>query len=104
MNQFYIEFFELANLLKNTLSVDNKDKLHKTLLKLNNPTYYSKYVITNPINTYGFNSKIIKNPVLLAIKNMLNILSINSNNTDKLLQTELAWAYNNYPKYVSFCN
>jgi hypothetical protein len=96
LTTYDIEFFEITTELKN--KVVNKTKILKTLLKLNNPTYYSKYIFKNPIEKHGYSSKIVKNPILLAIQNML--ISIKSNKPDdiiiKELQTEVAWAYNNY--------
>ena len=103
MNQFYIEFFELTFLLNKEFNEDVKAELHKKLLKLNNPTYYNKYVITNPINLHGFSSKIIKNPVLIAIKSMLNYINNSVDNLKVKLQTELSWAYNNYTSYTNSC-
>lgn len=95
MNQYYIEFFELIPMLQNTTN-STIQQIQKILLKLNNPTYYNRFIITNPINKFGFNSTIIKNPVLLAIRNMLFIISSNTKDIIKKLQIEISWAFNNY--------
>jgi hypothetical protein len=43
LTAFDIEFFEIALQLKNQMSQPIIDSIKKTLLKLNNPTYYSKH-------------------------------------------------------------
>lgn len=99
MNKFYLEFFEIQNLIKNNL---NKESLTKQLIKLNNPTYYSKYTYKHPIERYGFSGRLI-NPVLVSINNMLKILNSDSKDSDMLiaLQKEYSWAFNNYSLYKS---
>lgn len=94
MNNYYIEFFELATELKQL----NRESLNKKLLKLNNPTYYNKFIYKNPIEKYGYKGKTI-NPILIAINNMLKILKTDDSNTLSNLQKEFSWAYNNYPSY-----
>jgi hypothetical protein len=94
-----IEFFELTNLLKREEL--NKPAILSILLKLNNPTYYSKYIFKNPIERHGYTSNIIKYPILKAVNNMLIALK-NTKNIDALkkqLQVEMAWAFNNFNGY-----
>ncbi len=101
LTDFDIEFFELTSLLKTELTDSSKQELSKKLLKLNNPTYFYKYVKKHPIENHGYSSSKILNPVLVAIANMLNILKSNNSKQSmlQLLQTEMSWAYNNYKPY-----
>jgi|688.fasta_scaffold1412799_2 hypothetical protein len=95
---FDIEFFELANSLKTTLNVET---LKKSLLKLNNPTYYSKFTSTHPASSYGYYQKKTINPLLKAISAMLQILKSTDSDELKLrqLQQEYAWAFHHYSWY-----
>jgi hypothetical protein len=103
LTAFDIEFFELANILKGTIDENSKKIITKTLLKLNNPTYYSKRIHKNPIELHGFNSTRTTNPVLLAISNMLTALKTESDTAllVKKLQTEFAWAFHKFNHYSS---
>ena len=103
INEFDIEFFEIANIIKKTLTEENSNTLKKILLKLNNPTFYRKYVQSHPANIYGYYSAKIINPILIAISNMLAILKSEHSNDIKTknLQLEYAWAFNNYNWYSS---
>lgn len=101
LTDFDIEFFELTNLLKSELTDSSKQEISKKLLKLNNPTYFYKYIKKHPIEHHGFSSSKTINPILIAISNMLSILKSN-NSKDSilvLLQKEMSWAYNNYTPY-----
>ncbi len=95
LNKFEIEFFELSVDLKGNI---NKSVISKKLLKLNNPTYYNKYISVFAGQRYGFKNGSVKNPILVAIQNMIRSLK-NDTNCAKQLQTEFAWAYNNYMNY-----
>ncbi len=103
LTPFDIEFFEISTTLATELNEDSKKTLVKTLLKLNNPTYFYKYVKRHPIELHGLNAHKTTNPVLVAISSMINILKTENNLEllQKKLQTEFAWAFNNYPKYNS---
>ncbi len=101
LTDFDIEFFELTNLLKQEFTDSSKQEISKKLLKLNNPTYFYKYVKKHPIENHGYSSSKTMNPVLIAIANMLAILK-SSNSKESillLLQKEMSWAYNNYKPY-----
>lgn len=99
MNKFYLEFFEISNNIKGNI---DKENLTKKLIKLNNPTYHSKYAYKNPIERYGFSGKTI-NPIFVAINNMLKILKSDKKDADimKMLQTEFSWAFHNFSNYKS---
>lgn len=101
LTPFDIEFFELSSVLKKNLTEDTKKSIIKSLLKLNNPTYLYKHVKKNPIELHGYTTNRTINPVLVAIANMIQILKTEQNLSlaSKNLQTEFAWAFNNYPKY-----
>lgn len=101
LTPFDIEFFELAETLKKELDIEARKGLVKTLLKLNNPTYFYKHVRRNPIELHGYSTNRTTNPVLVAISEMINILKTEQNSNKLLtkLQTEFAWAFNNYPNY-----
>lgn len=103
INSFDIEFFETAQELKKNLTEDSIASLRKKLLKLKNPTYYSKFVKTHPASDYGYYTTKVINPVLVAITNMLSILKTEEDNSYKLiaLQKEYSWAYHNYIWYVN---
>jgi hypothetical protein len=103
INSFDIEFFELVHTLKKELTDDNISFLRQKLLKLKNPTYYNKFVKTHPAVDFGYYSKKVINPVLIAITNMLNILKSDLSSIDKLtqLQKEYSWAYNNYSWFAN---
>jgi hypothetical protein len=99
MNSFDIEFFELINDIKQD-KLDTSS-INKKLLKLNNPTYYNRYIYKNPINRHGFNNTKTKHPILLAIQNMIYFLKIikDHEKLKKQLQVEMAWAFNNFNDY-----
>lgn len=101
LTPFDIEFFELSQNLKKPIDSDIKKDLVKKLLKLNNPTYFYKHVKRNPIELHGYSTTRTTNPVLVAITEMINILKTEQDSTKLLsrLQTEFAWAFNNYPSY-----
>jgi hypothetical protein len=101
MNSFDIEFFELINDIKQ----DRLDTsiINKKLLKLNNPTYYSRYIYKNPLSRHGFSNTKTKHPILLAIQNMIVCLKAikDPEKLKKQLQVEMAWAFNNFNDYKS---
>lgn len=103
MNTFDLQFFELATVLKQPLTEQSILSIRKILLKLNNPTYYSRYVTTHPASSFGFYKNRNINPVLLAISNMLNIIKNSESYNKKLieLQKEYSWAFNNYIWYTN---
>lgn len=103
LTPFDIEFFEISSLLKSEITEESKRILAKTLLKLNNPTYFYKHVKRNPIELHGYTTNRTINPVLLAINSMIGLLKAENNSEIllKKLQTEFAWAFNNYPKYTA---
>jgi hypothetical protein len=103
INSFDLQFFELVSLLKTPLSEETSLNIRKILLKLNNPTYYSKYVNNHPANCFGYyrNNKI--NPILIAVNNIIDILKNVDSSEKKLvaIQKEYSWAFNNYIWYVN---
>jgi hypothetical protein len=101
LTQFDIEFFSLVEVLKKPITDSVKQHLTKTLLKLNNPTYYGKHVRKHPIEWHGYTTSRVENPVLVAISAMLNALRTesDSNRLSNQLQTEFAWAFNNFAGY-----
>ncbi len=103
LTPFDIEFFEMSAMLASEITEQSKKSLVKTLLKLNNPTYFYKHVKRHPIELHGFSAHKTINPVLSAIGSMINILKTENNSEllQKKLQTEFAWAFNNYPKYTA---
>jgi hypothetical protein len=103
LTDFDIEFFELTNTFKQDITDSSKQYIVKKLLKLNNPTYFTKFVKKHPIEHHGYVSSKIINPVLLAISNMLNIIRVENDITKlkALLQTEMSWAYHKYQSYQS---
>ena len=72
-NAFEIEFFELVDNLKTPFTEPNISVIKKTLLKLNNPTYYRKFAVTHPATAYGYYSNTLINPIIKCISNMINI-------------------------------
>jgi hypothetical protein len=101
INTFDLQFFELVSLLKKPLSEENSSDIRKILLKLKNPTYYSKYVSKHPANCFGYYKNNTINPILIALDNMIAILKSVHTIEDKqiLLQKEYSWAFNNYNWY-----
>lgn len=101
INSFDLQFFELVKHLKQPLTENSVKNIKNVLLKLNNPTYYNKYVTKHPANAFGYYKTKNINPVLLAISNMLDILKSSRELDNKLseLQKEYSWAYNNYMWY-----
>jgi hypothetical protein len=101
LTDFDIEFFELTNIIKKSITELDKQLINKKLLKLNNPTYFSKFVKKHPIENHGFTSSKTINPILCAVANMLHFIKTESNLSDlqRKLQIEMSWAYNNYNKY-----
>jgi hypothetical protein len=101
LTPFDIEFFELSTTLKSEVTETSKRQITKTLLKLNNPTYYYKFIKRHPIENYGYKAHSTMNPILLAIANMIQILKTQTSNTqlEKDLQKEISWAFNNYNSY-----
>lgn len=103
INVFDLQFFEVVTLLKTPLTEDSKSSIRKILLKLKNPTYYTKYTQTHPASVYGYYTTKNINPILIAISNMLEILKNTENPENKLvaLQKEYSWAFNNYVWYTT---
>ena len=101
LTDFDIEFFELTNTFKKDITDSSKQYIVKTLLKLNNPTYFIKFVKKHPIENHGYISSKTINPVLIAISNMLNIIRAENDvvRLKTLLQTEMSWAYHKYQSY-----
>lgn len=101
LTDFDIEFFELTNTIKQDITDSSKQYVIKKLLKLNNPTYYTKFIKKHPIENHGYTSSKTTNPVLIAITNMLGLIRTENDNTllKTLLQKEMSWAYHNYPSY-----
>ena len=103
LTAFDIEFFEIALQLKNQMSQPIIDSIKKTLLKLNNPTYYSKHTCKHPANKHGYYYNKTINPILISINEMLNIIKEDSSLEHKKakLQVSYSWAFNNYPYFSS---
>ena len=98
LSSFDIEFFELALTLKQPLTDSNIDTLKKTLLKLNNPTYYNKFTTAHPAHEHGYLLKSNINPILKAVSAMISIIKNEDTIENKLvsLQKEYSWAFNYY--------
>jgi Trk K+ transport system NAD-binding subunit len=103
VSKFAIEFFEVAYIIKNTITEELSNTLKKVLLKLNNPTFYSKHTQAHPAHNFGYYNNKIINPILIAITNMLSIIKSDDAMDIKTrkLQTEYSWAFNNYGWYES---
>jgi len=99
LSTFDIEFFELAHTLKQPLTTESVQSLKKTLLKLNNPTYYRKHTSTHPGAQYGYYQNTVLNPVLRAISSMIALLKEPTEHTQSALQQEYAWAFHNFTWY-----
>jgi len=101
INSFDLQFFELAYKLKQPLTDNNINTIKSILLKLNNPTYYNKYVTKHPASVFGYYKNTTINPILVAVSNMLKVIKSTSSLEEKLteLQKEYSWAYNNYIWY-----
>lgn len=95
LNEFELEFFNITLDVRQPLTHISKNTIYKQLLKLNNPTYYSKHIVKNPIERHGYTSTRVTNPILLAIKNMLAKIKNTESLVDlqKQLQVELSWVY-----------
>ena len=102
-NAFEIEFFEIVHNLKSSFTEDNISAIKKTLLKLNNPTYYRKFAVTHPATEYGYYNNSVINPILTCMRSMLNILKsdVDASVKQKEMQKEYAWAFHKYPWYVN---
>lgn len=103
INSFDLQFFELVKSLKQPLTEESISSIRHTLLKLKNPTYYSKHISTHPAASFGYYKNKNINPVLIAVSNMLESLKSSRTLEQKLidLQTEYSWAYNNYMWYLN---
>lgn len=101
LNAVELEFFELANKLKNTITEPAKTEILKTLLKLNNPTFYSKHIYKNPIERHGFSSSRTTNPILISVSAMITACKTTSDlvKLTQSLQQEYAWAFHKFPRY-----
>ncbi len=102
-NDFEIEFFEIVHNLKSPFTEDNISIIKKTLLKLNNPTYYRKFAVAHPATEYGYYSNSVINPILKCISSMITILKSDADLAvkQKEMQKEYSWAFNEYPWYVN---
>jgi hypothetical protein len=103
-NVFELEFASIYTLINSTLTPSKEKELKKLLLKLNNPNFYSKFTRTHPMAEYGYYKKKTINPLLISLKNMLNVLRDTEDSQLKLkqLQIEFSWAYHNYQKSIGF--
>lgn len=103
-NTFEVEFAQIYKLIESVLTSDREKELKKTLLKLNNPNFYSKFTRAHPMHEYGYYSNKTINPILISIKNMLKIIRESSTHSEKTkaLQVEFCWAYHEYQKSVGF--
>lgn len=106
INAFDLQFFEIATLIRTPLTEESSKAIRQLLLKLKNPTYYSKYTAKHPANSFGYYKNSNINPVLVAITNMLYALKEGNTDEEKLknLQKEYSWAFNNYSWYLQILN
>jgi hypothetical protein len=103
INTFDIEFFEVVHIINKPITSESIDTLKKILLKLNNPTFFSKFTKKHPANVFGYYNNKTINPIIIAITNMLSIIR-SDDSADvktKKLQIEYSWAFNNYNWYNS---
>lgn len=103
-NSFELEFAQLSSIIKSGLNETKELQLKRTLLKLNNPNFYSKFTRTHPMHEYGYYTTKTINPILISIKNMLNIIKTDTTYSEKTkkIQEEFSWAYHEYQKSVGF--
>ena len=101
LNTAELKFFELVTKLKAPITETSKADILKTLLKLNNPTFYRKHISKNPIERHGFISSRITNPILVSVSRMVALCnsSIDLDKLGYMLQQEYAWAFHKFPDY-----
>jgi hypothetical protein len=96
-NQYLKEFNKIKPLLKDKYrNLEHlKESLKPILLKLNNPTFFSKYLYASPSQKYGYPSNNYRhNYFVVFTTECINILT-KSQDVDeaiKILQVELSWA------------
>jgi len=95
-NQYLKEFNKINNILKvkhsNTKKL--KEVLNPVLLKLNNPTFYSKYLYASPYQKYGYPSSSYKNNHFIIFTSECISIINKSQDVDEMLkklQIELSW-------------
>lgn len=59
MNTYQKDLFDIKNLLNNNYASieDAKTSIKPIFLKLNNPTFYKKYIYSKPTEQFGFSDK-----------------------------------------------
>lgn len=95
-NQYLKEFNKIKPLLKKKYSsLDNlKESLKPIILKLNNPTFFSKYLYASPSEKYGYPSYTYQNNDFVRFTTeCINILNKSQDIDEALrkLQVELSW-------------
>lgn len=97
MNNQYIKEFNKINSILN-MKYNNskrlKESLKPILLKLNNPTFYSKYLYSSPYQKYGYPSySYTNNPFITFTSECISIINKSQDVDDMLkkLQIELSW-------------
>lgn len=104
MNKYFTELLTLKTLLNNNYSDEEslKKAIKPTILKLNNPTYYSKYLYAHPSEKYGYASSDYKNNVFVKFTNeCIKIMNECQDffELEKKLQVEISWVYTNNISY-----
>lgn len=101
LNTAELKFFELVTKLKAPITETSKADILKTLLKLNNPTFYRKHITKNPIERHGFTTSRVTNPILVSVNRMITACnsSMDLSKLAYVLQQEYAWAFHKFPDY-----
>lgn len=99
MNRYYQDFISIKEAL-NTPYEDveiAKKTIKPVFLKLNNPTFYKKYIYSHPAEQHGFPTKDFTDNFLVKFTNdCIKILNESQDLSTmlKLLQVEYSWANN----------
>jgi len=100
MNKYLVDFFSIKSILeKNYDSLETlKKDLKPLILKLNNPTYYSKHLYAHPIERYDYPASFEKNIFIKFTKECIKIMNECQDifEAQKKLQVEYSWTAN-YP-------
>lgn len=99
MNRYFQDFISIKTLINNKYKdIDEARKSIKpTLLKMNNPTFYTKYIYSHPAEQYGFPTKNFSDNFLVKFTNeCIKILNESQDLSTMLkkLQVEYSWANN----------
>jgi len=96
MNKYLVEL----NNFKQQLVEKNLEEIKKSILKLNNPTFYSKYTYQHPTVKYDYPEHTnIQSPLQKFHQAVLAILSENSFDMIDQLEIEYSWLVENQLNY-----